>query len=114
MSDHEGESYPQTIPPCPSWCTLPAGHGYDSIDYHGALVRSHACTFGYPVIASVELTQTETTAPCTSPDVASCAVCDPVVPELHVYADEALTGPQARALAGWLLQAADAWSAARS
>jgi hypothetical protein len=23
---------PKTVPPCPSWCRLPKGHGYDSVD----------------------------------------------------------------------------------
>ena len=101
------------VPLCPDWCTRAPGHDYDSIDGGGNLVRCHARRFGYPVIASVDLTQTETAAACTSPDVASCTVCAPVDPVLHVHADQPLTGPQARALAGWLMQAADAWDAAR-
>jgi hypothetical protein len=116
MNDHERiESYPQTIPPCPSWCGLQPVHEYDSVDHNGALIRSHERIVAESFGVSVAMVQSETAAPCTAPDVASCAGCAPVDPELHVEADGVpLTGSQARQLAGWLLIAAGEWEEARS
>lgn len=41
---------PPTTTPCPDWCDLPAGHGYDvdvpASDGSGAYARFHSCTFG--------------------------------------------------------------------
>ena len=37
-------SYPDVIPPCPPWCVLPAGHGYEGTVYGEPTVheRSHS------------------------------------------------------------------------
>jgi len=32
---------PTVMPPCPDWCTLPAGHPYDSYDVGGDLPLTH-------------------------------------------------------------------------
>ncbi len=29
------------IGPCPDWCTLPTGHGWDSVDHDGTLWSGH-------------------------------------------------------------------------
>lgn len=51
-------SYPQTIPPCPSWCELPAGHPYDSYmpDGSGGVVhtRCHEREVGAVTVLTFE------------------------------------------------------------
>jgi hypothetical protein len=95
-----------TILGCPTWCGLPYGHGFASVDYAGNLMRCHARGFGEGV-GSVELTSTEIAAGDDGP-------IDPTAPlELGIWVnnpgDNQLTGPQARRLAAALMQAADAW-----
>ncbi len=112
MNDHEKGSEaptpirrdPTLIPPCPRWCGLPPGHGYDSVDHNGAMIRSHEMVVAESFGVAVSLVQSET---------AGDQICTPD-PELHVYAEDTpLTGSQARQLAGWLLIAAGEWEEAR-
>lgn len=38
---------PRIDRPCPHWCELPAGHGWDSEDLHGLVeIRGHGLTIG--------------------------------------------------------------------
>ena len=92
---------------CPWWCALPPGHGFDSVDPHGWLVRGHERRYdvpGSPVGATLTTDEYAlTTNVCTT-------LLD--VPFVLVSADYAqLTGPQARQLAMCLWRAADAWDA---
>jgi hypothetical protein len=100
-----------TVLPCPDWCTLPDGHGFASVDWTGNLWRQHSRDFGAGPGPCAELTMSEVAAGINGP-------VDPTAtPEVGIWvngADHELTGPQACALAGWLLQAATAWDAARS
>lgn len=48
---------PVTIPSCPSWCELPAGHEYDGWVPNGDAIqhsRTHMKTFGAASIQAVE------------------------------------------------------------
>ena len=38
---HPDLKTPQTTMPCPDWCSLPAGHSYDSLTNEGLLLRFH-------------------------------------------------------------------------
>jgi hypothetical protein len=94
--------------PCPWWCALPPGHGFDSVDPQGWLVRGHEYRYdvpGSPVGAT--LGADEYALPANGHVV---PLLD--VPFVLVSADYTqLTGPQARQLAMCLWRAADAWDA---
>ena len=96
--------------PCPWWCEKPPGHGFIAADCSGNLQRFHAAWFGEGV-CSVELSALETAASNDGP-------VDPGAPtELGIWVnnpgDHQFTGPQARALAVALGQAADVYERAR-
>lgn len=113
MTTADPLSVPTSLP-CPPWCQLPAGHGFDA-EYGGELHRSHEAATadfrftgpeGAPINVSVRLLSIESAPepdgpPSTSPPV--------------VYLDEAegLAGPQARQVAAALLDAADMWDEAQ-
>lgn len=46
MTSH-ADIFGTTTSPCPHWCTLPAGHGYDSEDTGGDILRSHEREVGW-------------------------------------------------------------------
>jgi hypothetical protein len=105
MNDHERTSAMAEVPPCPSWCGLPPGHEYDSIDHDGSLVRCHERIIAEAFGVAVAMVQSER----------STESSDSVDPEILVYSEDTpLTGQQARQLAGWLLIAAGEWEEARS
>jgi hypothetical protein len=43
---HEPPVIPPTSLPCPDWCGLPAGHGFEA-DVDGAVLRFHELRFGH-------------------------------------------------------------------
>lgn len=104
-------------PPCPSWCQLPAGHGFDSTTFdNGHLARFHERPISswkwtprhspQPQAASVAITAMEIAEGNDGPVLE----CQP--PTVSVTTDGLdVTGPQARQLAASLLDAADAWDA---
>lgn len=91
------ETYPDVIPPCPSWCALPAGHGYDSYDTDGRThYRFHTAPEGGPgpLVESME-----------SYNDGAVTLTDPKVDVMQKT--EALTAEEARSNAAQLLAAAD-------
>ncbi len=97
--------------PCPTWCTAPAGHGFDSHDTGaGDLWRCHTRALTPDVAPfSVELVSTETAVTNSGPVVDASPV------EVSVYVDgDAVTASQARELAAALDLAADAWDVANA
>ncbi len=106
---------PTTAHPCPPWCALPSGHGYDSLDADDTLLRFHErdlSRFSWPHSSEpvttgvgVSLTQMER----ASADGSRVLHHWPVVITAYTKGGEELTGPQARQFAAALLDAADAW-----
>jgi len=99
---------PTTSLPCPSWCTLGAGHPFNREDVDGEHSRDHERYFGPHVSGlrvQVDVKQYETA---DGPD-------GPVIsqerPAISAVGDglEELTGPHARRVAAALLNAADLW-----
>ena len=97
--------------PCPPWCAMRPGHGFDSTSWEGNLARVHSRTIG-DGYASVDLVQLETAAGPGGP------VDKSEPPDLTVWiggesCDKPLSGAQARELAVLLVRAADVWETTR-
>ena len=93
--------------PCPPWCSLPRGHGFDQAD-GDLLTRAHtAAEVELHGPARVGVMALETAADTDGPVVSVMA------PTIYIEADGDFTGPQAREIAAALLNAADAWDTAR-
>lgn len=93
------ESYPQVIPPCPSWCALGAGHQYDSYAADGAgqpyvHTRFHEAYIGRATVGTLESNK----AGRVTVGPASVMMTDRI---------EDITAEQAREVASDLLLAAD-------
>lgn len=43
---HLARIKPTVIPPCPTWCSLPAGHDYESVDEGEGFCRNHSTETG--------------------------------------------------------------------
>jgi hypothetical protein len=84
--------------PCPPWCTLPAGHGYDTAD-HTCVTRLHSRAFGDHValVAAENLTVDE-----------GGGHIEQAAPVIDL-ANMELTAAEARRLAAALLDAADVY-----
>jgi hypothetical protein len=95
--------------PCPDWCSLPAGHSYDSLTNEGLLLRFHETASRGTDAVSIILAAEETATTDQGPVVALAE------PRFHLHADDVrpertqLTGPELRQLAATLLDAADEW-----
>ncbi len=90
---------PTVIPPCPSWCVLPAGHDYPSVDVSGdelTFERDHLAFEGK--VGDVQATEHNR---------AGRVTVDVPVIYLDVRSDLACPAYVARALAAELLEAAD-------
>lgn len=101
------EIFGTTTNPCPTWCTLPAGHGYDSEDTT-CVTRVHSRDFGdvagvyKEIAASVSLNAAENA---THGDHRVLNLDEPLI---SVYSDgDEMTGPQAREMAAKLVAATD-------
>jgi len=102
--------------PCPSWCDLPAGHGFDSIDGDGSLWRAHQRVFrdfefcdldGNRFSVRVWMSEAQNASSDEGPVLGRLPL------EITADRTEGLTGPQARQVAAALLDAADAWDEAQ-
>lgn len=100
------DNNPTTTLPCPSWCGMPAGHHFHSINSDGMLVREHEGCEGSLLDVAIGLCATETAAT----DVGPASTGEVRV---WVATDDTMscqfTGPQVRQIAASLLNAADAW-----
>lgn len=91
-------TYPGTIPPCPSWCELPAGHAYESYspDGSGGVIhdRMHRATLGAVHVLSNERSE--------------AGQVEVDYPDITVSSsEEGMTAERAREVASDLLLAAD-------
>lgn len=111
---NETVSHPTSMHPCPYWCTLPRGHGYDGQEAGTAnLVRSHvgeghdtvlSGIAGSDHIVNVDLAAMET----ASPDGGRVLAVTPVELSVLGYREgDALDAAAARRLAAALLDGAD-------
>jgi len=106
-----------TIPtslPCPSWCTRPAGHGFDQADVE-YLTRAHTAAVTQLEIISVEGFSSHVTVGIMSVENAvdvDGPVADLGDPNVYLDADGDFTGVHARQIAAALLNAADVWDEA--
>ena len=111
---------PTTTLPCPDWCTLPVGHGFDSLaeDGNGNLSRFDSRSIGpenltaggvdggrlETVSVSVEMLEV------ASPDESRVIRTDSIYLAVAGYRENTeLDSTQARQLAAALLNAADEW-----
>lgn len=98
-----------TTNPCPAWCTMPDGHGYDATGYppdgtpNAWEFRIHSCTIAAAGTGGVDVIQGE--------QLYSDGRVELQAPEINPPENgrENLTGPQARAVAVALVKAADLW-----
>ncbi len=116
--------FPTVNRPCPDWCTLAPGHGWDGADI-GTVTRGHGGILARTERWTVELYLLEKAdaqvvldehgrwediegqpGPSQYPDGPLIDIGPPAA------GSELMTGPEARALAAALLEAADAWDKA--
>jgi hypothetical protein len=109
------EIFGTTTNPCPNWCTLPAGHGYDSED-NQTMYRGHEHEIGHLTGPSIG-TGNRVSAYVAVESLEALRITDT---GMHVEEtdpphivldtkDYGLSGPQAREVARMLVEAADRW-----
>jgi hypothetical protein len=104
-----GLSEIRTLAPCPPWCALPVGHGFDQIGddlhrFHRWEVASVDTAEGGAAAISLTVESLESGQRTEAPTRTPLSVC------VYGYLEgDDLTGPEARKLAAALLNAADEW-----
>ncbi len=91
-------SAPTVMPPCPAWCTLPAGHPYDSYDVGSDLPMTH-------MRGHVGFTAEHVQVDATERNQNGMVTVD--VPTAFVNVEDDLDAAAVRAFAADLLRAAD-------